>query len=316
MKKQKGNLIYFLIVLSVAIIMNIRLPYYVSAPGGVINILDRIESKNKNGSLNMLYVKEYEGTPITLLMGLLDKNQDISKTEELKVSDETKEEIKLRNKIMLDNSVDNAIYVAYNEAGKELDIKKNENVVIATTKDNGINIGDIILKCDNKEIEDINDLKEIINNKKPHEYINLLVKRDKITMDIDVEIDDDNLIGIAIVTNHEYNNDDINIKFKKTESGASGGLMLSLAIYEEITEVDLLKGRNIAGTGTIDMNGNVGRIDGIKYKIMGAYKNKMDIVLVPKDNYEEAKQVIEDNNYNIELYQVETIKDAINYLIN
>ena len=31
---------------------------------------------------------------------------------------------------------------------------------------------------------------------------------------------------------------------------------------------------------TIDIDGNVGEIDGIKYKIAGAAKNKMDIVLV------------------------------------
>ena len=316
MKNNKKEGLYFLIIVIIAISMNIRLPYYVSAPGGVINVLDRIESKNKNGSLNMLYVKEYEGTPVTLLVGLLNKNQDISKIEDLKVSDESNDEIKLRNKIMLDNSIDNALYASYKEAGKELKIKKTENIVIATTKDNGINIGDIILKCDNEDITDINQLKKIVNNKKPHEYVNLLVKRGKITMDIDIEIDDDNLIGIAAVTNHEYDNEDINIRFKKTESGASGGLMLSLAIYEEITGIDLLKGRNIAGTGTIDMNGNVGPIDGVKYKIMGAYNNKMDIVLVPKKNYKEAKKVIEDNNYNIKLYQVDTLNDAINYLKN
>ena len=316
MKNNKKEGLYFLIIVIIAISMNIRLPYYVSAPGGVINVLDRIESKNKNGSLNMLYVKEYEGTPVTLLVGLLNKNQDISKIEDLKVSDESNDEIKLRNKIMLDNSIDNALYASYKEAGKELKIKKTENIVIATTKDNGINIGDIILKCDNEDITDINQLKKIVNNKKPHEYVNLLVKRGKISMDIDIEIDDDNLIGIAAVTNHEYDNEDINIRFKKTESGASGGLMLSLAIYEEITGIDLLKGRNIAGTGTIDMNGNVGPIDGVKYKIMGAYNNKMDIVLVTKKNYKEAKKVIEDNNYNIKLYQVDTLNDAINYLKN
>ncbi len=316
MKNNKSTLIYFLILILISISMNIRLPYYVNAPGGVINILDRMESKNENGSLNMLYVKEYDGTPVTLLIGLLNKNQDISKIEDMKISNESSNELKLRNKIMLDNSIDNAIYAAYKEANKELHIKKIENIVIATTKDNGINIGDIILKCDGKEVVNINDIKEVINTKNPHEYINLLIRRGKITMDIDVEIDDDNLIGIALVTNHEYDNDEVNIRFRKTESGASGGLMLSLAIYEEITGIDLLKGRNIAGTGTIDMDGNVGTIDGIKYKIAGANKNKMDIVLVPKDNYKEAKKVIKDNNYKMKLYKVETLNDAINYLIN
>lgn len=315
MKNKKSKLIYILSIIFIALTINIRLPYYISAPGGTINLNKRIELKNNNGSLNMLYVKEYEGTPLTLLMSLFHKNYDIYKIEELKISNETKEELKLRNKIMLDNSINNAIYVAYNESTKELKVKNTKNIVIATTKDNGINIGDIILKCDSKDIKNINDLKEIINNKNPHEYVNLLVERDNITMDLNVEINEDNLIGVAIVTNYEFD-EDINIKFKNSEGGASGGLMLSLAIYQEINGLDLTKGNKIAGTGTIDINGNVGPIDGIKYKIMGAHRNHIDVVLVPEENYDEAKKVIKENKYKMKIYKVKNIKDAINYLTN
>lgn len=316
MKNKKSNIIYLLMLVLFAIFVNIRLPYYISAPGGVINIMDRIESKNNNGSLNMLYVKEYEGTPVTLLMSLFNKNYDVYKIENLRLSDETAKELKIRNKVMLDNSINNAIYVAYQKAGKELTTKNTKNIVIATSKDNGLQVGDIILKCDNKDIKDINDIKEVINKKSPHEYVNLLVERDNITMDLNVEIGDNNLIGVALITNYEYEGDEIDIKFKNSEGGSSGGLMLSLAIYGKISGMDLTKGRKIAGTGTIDIDGNVGRIDGIKYKIMGANKNKIDVVLVPKENYEEAKKVIEDNNYKMELYKVETFDEAINYLIN
>ena len=90
---------------------------------------------------------------------------------------------------------------------------------------------------------------------------------------------------------------------------------MTLGIYSEITGTDLLKGRNIAGTGTIDIDGNVGEIDGIKYKIAGAVKDKMDIVLVSPYNYEEAKKVVEENKYDIELVEVSTFEEAINYLI-
>ena len=102
--------------------------------------------------------------------------------------------------------------------------------------------------------------------------------------------------------------------FKNGEGGSSGGLILTIGIYQEITGIDLLKGRNIAGTGTIVISGNVGEIDGIKYKIAGAVKNKMDVVLVSPYNYQEAKKVVEENNYDIELVQVSTFKEAIDYL--
>ena len=40
----------------------------------------------------------------------------------------------------------------------------------------------------------------------------------------------------------------------------------------------------------------------------------MDIILVSPYNYDEAKQVIEENNYDIELVKVSTFKEAVEYL--
>ena len=89
---------------------------------------------------------------------------------------------------------------------------------------------------------------------------------------------------------------------------------MSLSIYSAISGEDILKGRNIAGTGTIDMEGNVGEIGGIKYKVMGAVKNKMDIILVPSANYKEAMKVKKEKNYKIKIVEVKTFQDAIKYL--
>lgn len=55
--------------------------------------------------------------------------------------------------------------------------------------------------------------------------------------------------------------------------------MMSLAIYNYLTENDITHGLKIAGTGTIDADGNVGTIGGIEYKIKGAIKNKVDVFL-------------------------------------
>ena len=55
----------------------------------------------------------------------------------------------------------------------------------------------------------------------------------------------------------------------------------ALLIYDYLTEEDITKGRTIVGTGTIDENGNVGSIGGVKYKLKGAVKNKAEIFLVP-----------------------------------
>ena len=221
---------------------------------------------------------------------------------------------------MRDNSLDIATLVAYKEAQKEITITEKRNVVIATTIDNGLEIGDIILEADGQVCEDIETVKKIISNKEVDDDITFKIIRDdkeklvrsKVILDNNTKV-----IGVVIITEYDYNkNPEVDIKFKDSESGASGGLMLSLTIYNAISGEDIIKGRNIAGTGTISVNGTVGEIDGIKYKIMGAAHDGMDIVLVPENNYEEAIRTKNTYNFDIEIVKVNTFKEAINYLKN
>lgn len=292
------------------------------APGGTINITDRVEMEgyqNKDGSLNMLYVSEYEGTPATLLVAKL-KSWDIEKNEERQISDESISDIEKRNKIMRDNSLDIATMVAYTEAGKEITIKDKKNVVIGVTKDNGLEVGDVILKTDGQECDDIKEIKKIISSKEVGDTITFKVLRNNKEEEIKSKIlleDNTKVIGVVIITEYDYDIDpEINVKFKKTESGASGGLMLTLTIYNAISDEDMIKGRNIAGTGTISPDGTVGEIDGIKYKIMGAAQDKMDIVFVPSANYDEAIKTKEKYNYDINIIKVDTFDEAVEYLKN
>ncbi len=313
----KENLSFIIFLICMILVVKVELPYYIEAPGGTINLTKRITSnyQKEKGSLNMLYVTEYKGNIVTVLLSKIIPSWDLYKIENQQISDENSHDIYIRNKVMLENSYQNATFVAYNYANKEITIENTENIVIATTKNNGLKVGDIVLKIDNISVTDNQTIKDYLTTKKTGDIIDITIKREDHEKKIFITLDEDKIIGIALVTNHIYKTDnDINLKFKTGEGGSSGGLILSLGIYSEITGIDLLKGRNIAGTGTIDNNGNVGEIDGIKYKIAGAVKNNIDLILVSPYNYEEAKQVINDNNYDIELVKVATFKEAVEYL--
>ncbi len=313
----KENFKFLLFIALMIIVIEIELPYYIEAPGGTINLSKRIDNNynKKNGSLNMLYVTEYKGNIVTVLLSKIIKSWDLYEISNQQISNEDSEDIYLRNKVMLENSIQNATFVAYNYAGKKIDIKDKQNIIIATTKNNGLEIGDIVLSIDDLEVDNIKTIKDYLNTLNTNDNVNIKIKRNAKEKIITVTLDEDKLLGIMLVTNYKYDiNDDLNIAFKSGEGGSSGGLILSLGIYSEITGIDILKGRNIAGTGTIDIDGNVGEIDGVKYKIAGAVKNKMDVILVSPYNYEEAKKVIQDNNYDIELVKVSTFKEAIDYL--
>lgn len=312
---------FLLSIVIVIFLFNYHLPYYINMPGGTININDRIECdscSDINGSLNMLYVSEYEATIATYLMSYIMPNWDLEEISTQQISDETQEEIYDRNRLMLDNSIDNAIYVAYKESGKDIDISDKRNVVIATTISNGLKIGDEILEIDGNKIEDINEIKDIINDSEVGAKLKFKIIRDDEEEEVEVEVREEDsvkMIGAVIVLDLDYKLDpDIDLKFKASESGSSGGMMLALSIYSKISGEDLVRGRNIAGTGTIDMVGNVGEIDGIKYKIMGAYKDNIDIVLVPSANYKEAVKVKKKYDYDMEIVKVDTFSDVIEYL--
>ncbi len=314
--------IYILVLVGFLILFNIKLPYYVMTPGGIINITNRIEvndnSNESDGSINLLYVSEYEGTVVSLFLAKLLKNWDIEPIKDMQLSDEDARQIQIRNKVMLDNSVDIATIVAYQEASKNINITGYDNIIVGTTSDNNLKIGDKIVSVDNINIKDISDIKKIISSKEIGDTLLFKVLRDNKEEEIVVEIKNEaaqKVIGVVVITNYEYELDPkIDIMFKSSESGASGGLMMALAIYNSISEDDIIKGRRISGTGTIDINGIIGEIDGVKYKVMGAVKNNMDLIIVPEGNYEEALQVKKDFKYDIDIIKVRTFTEALNYL--
>ena len=131
-----------------------------------------------------------------------------------------------------------------------------------------------------------------------------------------VSEDGEKYIGISVSFKNEYDLDpEIDINFKKAESGSSGGLITTLEIYNQLTKKDLTNGLTIAGTGTIESDGTIGEIGGIEHKIYGAVKGKADIFLTPGgDNYKDAKKYIKENKLKIKLIKVDTIQGAINQL--
>ena len=73
----------------------------------------------------------------------------------------------------------------------------------------------------------------------------------------------------------------------------------------------------IVGTGTIDLDGNIGSIGGVEYKLKSAVKKKVDLFIVPNDiNYKEALKLKQKYNYNIEIIGVSTFDEVIEYLNN
>jgi PDZ domain-containing protein len=96
----------------------------------------------------------------------------------------------------------------------------------------------------------------------------------------------------------------------KNTGGPSGGMIFTLGVIEELTPQDLLQGRKVAGTGTIDLTGKVGPIGGIDEKLIAAQRVGVTVFLAPRSNCPEITSVPK----GITVFAISTIDDAVKAL--
>ena len=314
----------FLIVWAIIIFLFFyELPFAIYTPGGIVNLEDRIEVDGEQvteGSLNMSYVSLVKGTLPMIILSYVIPNWDLVSRNEITRDDESVTEMLELEKLYMQSSIDNATILAYQKADKEIDVTREVNniIYIAPEAKTDLKVYDELLMIDGIDVENIIELKEIVNSKKEGDIVNITVNRDGKKKECQAEIyatSDGLKVGISFLTTYEYVTDpSITVETKSSESGSSGGLMLSLAIYNAITDEDITHGKTIVGTGTITVDGIVGPIDGVKYKILGAVKSDADMFLCPEENYEEALEVKEKFDLDILIHSVKTFDEALVYL--
>ncbi len=319
----KENLSFLIILTLILTAFSIETDYSIYKPGGSINITNRIEVSNNSlskseGSFNMAYVGMVKGKlPFYLMAHVfpsweLVKNEDITYSEEESINDSMK-----RDHLYYEESISNARYLAYEKSGVDFAIEKSTNNIIYVDKlcDADVKIGDEVLKYDDIPYTGIKDLKDYIQTKNEGDKISLVIKRNNkeiLTSSTIFKEEETLLIGLAAITLYDITSEkEVEISSKASESGPSGGLMLTLAIYDALIEKDITKGNKIVGTGTISLSGTVGEIGGVKYKLAGAVKEKADLFIVPLENLQEALDYAEKKHYDIAIKGVSSFDEAL-----
>ena len=101
------------------------------------------------------------------------------------------------------------------------------------------------------------------------------------------------------------------IKFDLPNTGGpSGGLIFALGIVEKLNKAQLINGRLIAGTGTINKKGEVGPIGGIEDKLIGAKRAGATLFLAPIDNCVDIANVPN----GLQVVAVSTLAQAVTLL--
>ncbi|MBM3714318.1 MAG: PDZ domain-containing protein [Actinobacteria bacterium] len=93
--------------------------------------------------------------------------------------------------------------------------------------------------------------------------------------------------------------------------GPSAGMMFALGIIDKLSPEDLTGGQHFAGTGTIDAEGNVGPIGGIRQKLYGARDAGATWFLAPEANCDEVVGHVPDG---LRVFSTATLEQSLTVL--
>ncbi|HEY8363999.1 MAG TPA: S16 family serine protease [Haloplasmataceae bacterium] len=329
-KHYKKLIIFSFLYLFLLFFFLYPLPYEIYLPGGIDDagsFIEITDATKSTGSYNLSYVSVItRPSPFQYIYHYFDDKNDFYKLSE---EDNllSNKEMKIRSNLYKRSSINNSVIAAYNASKKKL-YKVSDGVVVIdmiynTPSYRALKIGDIIKEFNGIDVNNKEELLYFLSQVDCGINFNLTILRDNKEIVVTLakeKINDRCIIGFYedyLYTNYQFDFTNSYPQFNIIDYsgyGPSAGLMQALTIYDMLEPIDLTQGKKIAGTGTIDENGKVGPIGGIKHKILGACKCQVDIFFTPYVHYEEAKRALELMPCQMTIVPVATLNDAIAYL--
>ena len=325
----RNRLIFILLIIAAFLIPS---PYVILSPGNPQNVLGsaitisgtKVYPTTGELSVTSVLVTDPDSyiTGFDVLYAWIDKNRVVlPRVQVYPEGESAAESVKIGADEMSGSQI-NATAAALDYLGYEN--KAKLMIVEVNKKSNAIDnlkAGDQIISVDDKNFSASAQIMDYLDQKKPGQFISIKVIRngsEEVSRKIKLSARDDGsaYIGINIQSQFDFPFD---VKIKLAETGGpSGGLIFALGIIDKLTSQDLVRYRNIAGTGTITTDGRVGPIGGIAEKIIGAKNAGVELFLTPVENCSEIddKEKVASNTDKkvMKIVPVATLNEAISVL--
>ena len=211
--------------------------------------------------------------------------------------------------------------IALRRVGFDVPITSDGILVVETMEDSPardiLKPGDVIIELDGEQVNLAEELVQKIQERPVGSEIYLTFKRDNNVLTEAVStvphMEDKEKAGLGVfIRTLDWEPQlpvEINIGTGAI-AGPSAGLMFVLEIINQLKNEDISHGKKIVGTGTIDIQEEVGPIGGIKQKVAAAEAIGADFFLVPAENMQEAKR----SASKIQLVEINNLQEALNFL--
>lgn len=303
----------------------VPLPYIEYVPGHATEIpplieIDGIETTELDGEAYLLTIQMQQQPTVPALLAVFDDDRSLVSTEVIYGPGTNRQEVLTAERARFDRQFYMAAVVGAQAAGIEAEAD-TEVTIFAVAPDSPaegiLRRGDVVLDVDGEPIESAVELPEIIEQADPGDDVELTIRRgndvEELTIEVDVFGPDDAVrLGVHIETTVGEVQLPFEIELGETRiGGPSAGMMVALTVYDLLNDEDLLAGRTVMGTGSLDSEGRVGPVGGVRQKMHTAVEREADVVLVPQVQAEDANDAVDTD---IPIIGVATLDEAIEAL--
>ncbi len=315
-----------LVIVIIAVLgFYIRIDYYVIRPSRAVDLRDLISvenyRENDRAGIYLLTVTQQRASLLTAAYGYLHPHMDLNPVERVIPLDMDEEE---HRKLLVEQMAESrhlAQVVALRRGGFDVEIISDGVEVIGFLDDapakDFLKENDLIIYVEDNPVYLATEVPLLVQDRNPGEEVILTFIRDEqekvLSVPTGAHPDDENIPYLGIYIQTLYWEPVIPIEITMDTGkigGPSAGLMFVLEIMNQVLPGDITGGNDIAGTGTIDLNENVGRVGGIAQKVIAAEKAGIDYFFIPEGNYEEAKKTAQ----KIELVPVSNLDEVLDFL--
>lgn len=320
-----------LFVAMAAVVSLVPVPYVAWSAGTTVNLFEAVDGQARvevqgvqtyptTGQLRLTTVSVTRAdSQLTLPEALLSywlSAREVLPREAVYPAGVSVDEIRDREVQMMDTSQSSSIAAALRAAGqKVVEYPMVLGVSNGSPADQRLRPGDFILRVDNKVVSTMEQVRSAISAHAVGDQVvfTLLRDRQRVTETVATVASNSDpnvpVVGINLNVGYSYA-PQVTFRISADIGGPSAGLMFALAVYDQVTPEDLIAQRSVAGTGTINGDGNVGGIGGIQEKIAGAEAAGATVFLVPSQNCADVIGL----NTPVRLVRVGTLGESINAL--
>ena len=294
-----------LFVVLAAVIALVPVPYVTWSPGGTHDLLGQVDGRDvisitgaetfpTSGQLRMTTVSVTSPTsslslPEVLFSYWLPSREVLPRVAVYRPGEEPTDITEQETRLMND-AQSSAVVAGLRQSGVEVTTWPMVTSVSNSGPSSDIlRPGDLIKAVDGKTTTTVQRVQEIIASHHVGEAVLFTVIRDgvvvrpTVTTRATVNDPDKPIVGITLDIGYSYG-PTVRFSIDPSIGGSSARLMFALAIHDRLTRPELAAGQVIAGSGTVDADGNVGPVGGVQEKLAGAARDGATVFLLPKAN--------------------------------